>query len=104
MKAINNTLRRWLLENHYEDVAEQIEFLLQKWKATGTHTRRNWWDVLAGNKKGEPAVIGGITFPVLRAARLRKGWDPSPHCLCRNKKEPIPEVRKTGRWPIPTTA
>jgi len=99
MIAAKNTMRGWLLENNYEDVAALIDEVIQQWKSNGTRTRRNWWDVLAGDKKGNPAVIAGRTFPVLRAARLRKNLEVTSNCLCRNENEVIPPVRKTKRWP-----
>jgi DNA adenine methylase len=99
LKAAKNTMRKWLLDNSYEDVAEKIESVMTTWRKQGKRTRRNWWDVLAGDSKGNPQCIEGITFPVLRAARVRKGLNVTPGCLCRNQKEPVPSIAKTARWP-----
>lgn len=99
MRTLNNTMRGWLLENHYEDVAALIDEVVQKWERNGIRTRRNWWDVLAGDKKGDPSVIAGVSFPVLKAARLRKNLDVTASCLCRNEAETFPPVRITARWP-----
>jgi DNA adenine methylase len=99
MRTLNNTMRGWLLENHYEDVAALIDDVIEKWERTSTRTRRNWWDVLAGDKKGNPSVIAGVAFPVLRAARLRKNLAVTANCICRNEAETFPPVRITDRWP-----
>jgi len=97
-KPAKNTMRKWLLDNGYEDVAKNIENVIRAWQARGKRTRRNWWDVLAGDRKGNPRCIEGVTFPVLRAARLRKGLKVTPGCLCRNQKEKTPAITKTQRW------
>ncbi|MGA2866271.1 MAG: hypothetical protein ABSF95_17495 [Verrucomicrobiota bacterium] len=99
MKTLINTTRRWLLENHYEDVASLIDEVAGKWENEGVRTRRNWWDVLAGDREGGPATVKGVKFPVLRAARIRKGWKVTANCLCRSRNEQIPPARKTARWP-----
>jgi len=98
MRTLKNTTRHWLLANHYEDVADLIDKVVAKYEKEGVRTRRNWWDTLAGDKKGDPAVVKGVKFPVLRAARLRKGWDVTPGALCRNRNETFPPVRETARW------
>ncbi len=59
--------KQWLLENKYEDVAGLIDEVMDEWKAKGKHTRRNWWEILAGTAKGNPRVVAGRKFPVLRA-------------------------------------
>jgi hypothetical protein len=41
--------RQWLCENGYTNVGNLIESLVAKWKAAGKKTRRNWWEVLAGD-------------------------------------------------------
>ena len=63
----------WLRTNGYLDVADQIDRVMLRWKAEGKATRRNWWEILAGYKDGKPRMAGGVTFPVLRAARIRQG-------------------------------
>jgi hypothetical protein len=94
----NRPIREWLLEYGYGDVAGLIEQVMNGWKLKGTKTRRNWWDVLAGNKNGTPKSIEGISFPVLRAAQVRKGIPVTDNALCRNKTEIIPGVVVNGRW------
>src|SRR5438132_9883994 len=92
------TAYNWLLQNNYEEVAAKIERVESKWHAQGKKTRRNWWDVLAGRKDGSPQRIEGIRFPVLRAARLRKGWPVTDGCVCRNSQEVFPTVIPQPRW------
>jgi hypothetical protein len=98
MKSTNVNTRQWLIENGYEDVACLIDKVMAGWRRKGTKTRRNWWEVLAGNADGSPKIIEGVEFPVLRAARIRQQLDVPASCLCRNKREKIPSVVKQGRW------
>src|SRR5579859_856149 len=90
--------RDWLHENNYEDVAAKIDTVIARWTKQGKATRRNWWDVLAGRVNGTPKKIEGITFPVLRIARIRKGWNVTPDCLCRGANEEAPPVVQQARW------
>ena len=98
MKSNSISIRRWLIQNNYQDVAENIEIVMDVWKRKGTHTRRSWWEVLAGGKNGKPRTIEGIVFPVLRAAQLRKGIPVTENAVCRNENEAFPVIRKNGRW------
>jgi hypothetical protein len=98
MKPAKNTARAWLLENGYSQVAKMIEKVMAEWKVARKKTRRDWWDVLAGHKDGSPCIIEGRKFPVLRAARLRKGWADTSNCMCRNRSEKIPRIVPQGRW------
>ena len=84
--------REWLSENGYRDVVIMIDELVHKWKAEGKHTRRNWWEVLAGDRQGNPRLVDGRTFPVLRAAQIRQGVPVSAVALCRNPEERPPTV------------
>lgn len=94
----NKPIREWLRENDYKDIAELIEKVMSGWKSKGSKTRRNWWDVLAGHKKGTPRIIEGVTFPILKAAQIRKGWKVTDNAICRNEEEIIPDVVVNGRW------
>jgi hypothetical protein len=103
MKARNSdapqiTAHTWLLQNSYGEVAAKIERVESRWRDQGKKTRRNWWDVLAGHKDGSPKRIEGITFPVLRAARLRKGWPLTDGCVCLSSQEAFPPIRPQARW------
>ena len=94
----NIPIRQWLLPNNDEDVAALIDQVMHGWKQKGTKTRRNWWDVLAGDKRGDPRVIEGTKFPVLKAAQLRKGVPITDNAICRNEVELFPDSYPNGRW------
>lgn len=94
--------RKWLRANGYDDVADMIDEAINEWRAAGKRTRRNWWDVLAGRANGQPCIYAGRTFPILRAALIRKGRPVTPDALCRNPDEVVPDIRVTGRWPQQT--
>ena len=98
LKVQKNSIRQWLIENKYEDVAQQIDEILVEWKKKGKGTRRNWWDVLAGGKNGNPKRIEGRIFPMLKAARIRKNLKPVKHAICRNKNEKVPRKLEPSRW------
>lgn len=91
--------RQWLLENGYEDVAALIDAVTEEWKAQGKRTRRNWWEVLAGDSRGNRRVVSGREFPVLRVAQVRQGVPVTDDALCRNPEEEPPSVKVTARWP-----
>ena len=91
--------RVWLRGNGYGDIADQIESVMQRWRAEGKRTRRNWWEILAGHIDGQPRVAGGVTFPVLHAARRRQGLPNVATALCRSPSEQAPPVRVSARWP-----
>lgn len=90
--------RQWLLENGYEDIAALIDEVIDEWQKQGKKTRRNWWDILAGDKDGNMRTVAGREFPVLKAARKRKGLKPTKTSISRNKNEKFPPINVTGRW------
>lgn len=87
--------RTWLRANGYDDVADKIDAIIEDWRKRGVTTRRNWWDVLAGNRAGKAAVVQGVEFPVLAAARRRKGWQTSDSETGAGEVAPSPT---TNRW------
>ena len=91
--------RVWLRANNYDDIANQIDSVMVAWRTAGKLTRRNWWEILAGHKDGTPRIAAGITFPVLRAARIRQGLPEIPGAICRDPNELAPPVRRSPRWP-----
>lgn len=93
------TVREWLKQNGYIDVAEMIDEIMQEWHRNGKKTRRNWWDILSGGKDGKARTIYGKTFPVLRAAQIRQGVTVTANAVCRNEDERLPKIKKTNRWP-----
>lgn len=90
--------RQWLRTNGYDDVADLIDEVMEDWKAAGKKTRRNWWDILAGNKNGLPCERGGRKFPILRAAQVRQGKPITENAICRNPNEEIPPIVEQVRW------
>jgi DNA adenine methylase len=65
-------VRSWLRAQGRGDVALKIDAVMRRWAEQGKKTRRNWWDVLAGDKDGNPRRVLGIAFPVLPGARRRQ--------------------------------
>ena len=90
--------KQWLVENEYTDVAALIDEVVGEWNREGKQTRRNWWEVLAGNAHGKARTVAGREFPVLRTAQLRQGLPVTPNAIYRNPKELPPPIKVTGRW------
>lgn len=103
MKVIELTARKWLRDNNYDDIANMIDELIEEWNRTGKGTRRNWWEVLAGDKKGKSRVICSRTFPVLKAAQIRQGITVTNNAICRNNDEKPPCIKQNNRWPKDNT-
>jgi hypothetical protein len=99
MADASKDARSWLRANGYDDVADKIDSILDRWAQTGNSTRRNWWQILAGAVGGQPRRVAGVDFPVLRAAQRRQGVPVTKNAISRNKRETPPPVRSTGRWP-----
>ena len=98
-KPHDDDIRVWLGAHGYPEELQKVEGLIAKWHSQNLKTRRNWWDIFAGDSNGNPRSVDGIEFPVLRAARRRKKLPDVPHALCRSEDEPIPPVRRSARWP-----
>lgn len=91
--------RQWLRENGYADVANLIESLIAKWKAAGKKTRRNWWEVLAGDRLGNPRTVNGRQFPVLKAAQVRQGVPVAANAISSPLEKSLPPAQRlTKRW------
>jgi hypothetical protein len=82
--------KEWLFQKGYGDVLKKISAVENGWKRKGTGTRRDWADVLGGHKDGSPRIIEGVKFPVLSAARKRKGWSVTKGCVCKNTAKKCP--------------
>jgi DNA adenine methylase len=65
--------RAWLCAHGHTDVAASIDEVHARWTREGKRTRRNWWDVLAGDRRGRPRRVAGVIFPVLAEAQKRQG-------------------------------
>jgi hypothetical protein len=91
--------RQWLRENGYHDIAELIDGFIEKWKAAGKQTRRNWWDILAGGKLGRPRSIEGYEFPVLKVVQLRQRLPVTANAISRAGEKLPPPPSESSRWP-----
>ena len=99
MDSSRKTVRIWLIENGYSKIAKMIDEIQAEWKATGKHTRRNWWEVLSGGKNGTPHTIYGRQFPVLQAAQIRQGKSITANALkATDNEQSAPAVFDNGRW------
>ena len=99
-----DTVIGWLRANGYGDVVAKILAVLKRRDEVGVKTRRNWWDVLAGTLKGERRSDTGFEFPILAAARRRKGWPVVPGERHNQDESPPPPVVQSGRWPAKKAA
>lgn len=71
-----NDARAWLRATGYSEIADQIDGVMDGWRARGVETRRNWWDVLAGTEKGFLASLQASSFQFLaRLVAERTGHD-----------------------------
>jgi hypothetical protein len=98
MDSTRKTAREWLLENGYPEIAKMIDDIQAEWKIAGKHTRRNWWEVLAGGKNGQPRIIYGRRFPVLQAAQTRQGKPCTNNAIKEPEEDSAPAVFNSGRW------
>lgn len=91
--------REWLRENGYADIAAMIDKIMDDWKASGKKTRRNWWEMLAGDQQGRPRRLGAYEFPILKSVQIRQGLPVTPDAIQRDgEKEGPPQPRLTARW------
>jgi len=70
---LKGSTRHWLRMNGHSDIADTIDEAMAAWRRAGVTTRRNWWDILAGDDRGRPRKVAGRAFPVLAAAQRRQG-------------------------------
>lgn len=98
MKSLKNTARSWLLENGYFAVCEMIDSIMAEWKAEGKKTRRDWWEVIAGDKKGRPRTVAGRKFPIIAAARSRQNLNPCKWSLRKSRQERALPMVPQQRW------
>lgn len=91
-----NDARVWLRANGHDDVADRIDGIMEVWRERGVKTRRNWWDVLAGDRDGNARQVEGTAFPVLAAARRRKGWPRCDSEIGSREAAPVPMSGRKG--------
>jgi DNA adenine methylase len=88
--------RAWLREQGYGHVAGDIDGVMGAWARAGKRTRRNWWDVLAGDRFGRPRRVGGVAFPVLVEAQRRQGRRVAPQPAGRPAEVARPFLKWAG--------
>jgi hypothetical protein len=86
----SSTVIPWLRASGYREIADLIEEIESGWRANGLKTRRNWFEILAGDRKGRPRAVAGKTFPVIASIRRRQGLDPVTDALIRKDETPLP--------------
>jgi hypothetical protein len=85
--ATDDLARQWLRENGYADIATMIEKIMDDWNASGKKTRRNWWEMLAGDRQGRPRRLGGYEFPILKSVQIRQGLPVTPNAIQRDEEK-----------------
>jgi hypothetical protein len=95
---LNGTARQWLRENGHEDICALIDRAMAHWAKQGITTRRNWWDILSGDKNGQSRIVAGREFPVLAAAQQRQGKAVTSNAIPAKRGEVAPGQRESSRW------
>lgn len=90
--------RVWLRMAGFDDLADEIDRIMQSWKDRGLKTRRNWWEALAGTPSGKPMVVEGVVFPILAAVRQSRGLEPVKGALKVPSKFAVPAAVRQVRW------
>jgi hypothetical protein len=91
--------REWLRANGYEETAAMIDEIMAEWQIEGKATRRNWWQVLAGDNRGNARKIAGRVFPIIRAVRKRQGLPDIEEAQSNAPREAAPQIIPSARWP-----
>lgn len=89
--AIANPLDTWLRESGYVKVADEIAEIVDGWKKAGLKTKRNWWDILAGDSKGKPHKVADVKFPVIASIRKRQGLSAVAGAVSKPGEKPVPK-------------
>lgn len=90
--------RVWLRSVGLDDLADEIDRIMQSWKDRGLKTRRNWWEALGGTPSGKPVSVEGVVFPILAAVRERRGLEPVKGTVKLRSKIAVPEEVPQARW------
>jgi hypothetical protein len=85
----SDSLDAWL-RHSYPHVADMIDRITSGWRAEGLRTRRNWFDILAGDSSGRERGVAGETFPIIASIRARKGLPPVAGALWKPGEAPLP--------------
>ena len=95
---LNRSARQWLHKNGHEDICALIDQAMAYWAKKGITTRRNWWDILSGDRTGQPRIVAGKRFPVLAAAQRRQGKAVTSNAVPAKRGEVAPAQRESARW------
>ncbi len=96
--------RLWLRRNGYGAIAELIDEIVTEWKTAGKRTRRNWFEILGGDKLGRRRIAAGREFPIIASVRARQGLPPTTAAIrAPAESEPPPPIVRSGRWPAGAT-
>jgi hypothetical protein len=90
LPGLGDSLDLWLRQNGYSDVAVKIEEIVSNWRRNGLRTRRNWWEILAGDRSGKPREVAGEKFPIIASIRARQGLAPARGALWKPGEHPPP--------------
>lgn len=90
LPGFGDSLDLWLRQNGYSDIAERIETIVSTWRQNGLRTRRNWWDILAGDRVGNQREVAGERFPIIASIRKRQGLSAARGALWRQGEQPPP--------------
>jgi hypothetical protein len=90
LPEFGDSLDVWLRQNGYRDIADKIQRIVAKWRENGVRTRRNWWEILAGDRAGNPREVAGERFPIIALIRERQGLPPAPGALWTPGEHPPP--------------
>ena len=98
-KNVRCEARKWLRENGHDGIADSIDEIMNEWKRKQIKTRRNWWDILAGDANGNPRMVSGREFPILVAAQQRQRI-PVTDSAIKGKREAGSKLKKMrqARW------
>jgi hypothetical protein len=98
-RPMSNSAKTWLAEHNYPEAVKAIERVEKIWDASGAKTRRNWWDILAGGKDGQPRIIENLKFPVLEVAQRRQHRNVTPNAIpLRDNARPPGERSAKHLW------
>ena len=94
------TAKNWLIQNNYPEVVKIIDDYVAYNKARGSGEKRNFWDLLAGRKNGDPVNRNGFVFPILESIRTARkpNFPNAKSAIKKNKREIVPPPIEQARW------
>jgi hypothetical protein len=92
------TARQWLIERGFHSEAGKIAEIEKEWRDAGKRTRRNWYEILAGDISGNPRVVAGRTFVVIAEIRARQKLECSAVAVSAGRGKRVPKPVAQNRW------